>query len=152
MTAGVAPPVVRTRHAVHVTGRRMPATLVDVLVVAAVGTGMAYYFGTVMFHDTFGVEVHLAGIAWALWTGLIAIYYIVMEGYLGQTLGKMVFGIKVVQEGTGEVPGLKAATIRTLLRLVDGLASYLVALVAVLVPQKRQRIGDVVAHTLVVRK
>jgi uncharacterized RDD family membrane protein YckC len=137
MTAGVAPPVTTGAHEeVHVTGRRILATLLDLLIFAAVGTAMAYFFGTIAIHDAFGVEVHLSGIAWAVWTGLIAIYYILMEGYLGQTLGKLVLGIKVVQEGTGEVPGLKAAAIRTVFRLVDGLASYVVALVAVLVTPK----------------
>lgn len=58
---------------------------------------------------------------------LIVLYYILLEGHLGQTLGKMLFGIKVVRD-TGEVPGLGAATIRTLLRIIDGLFGYLVAL------------------------
>ena len=74
-----------------------------------------------------------------------------MEGYLGQTLGKMLLGIKVVREDTGGVPGLKAAVIRTLLRIVDGF-SYLVAFVAVLASQKNRHLGDMAAHTLVVRK
>jgi uncharacterized RDD family membrane protein YckC len=87
-----------------------------------------------------------------VWIALIAIYYVLMEGYLGQTVGKMLTGIKVVRGGTGEVPGLKAAAIRTVLRLVDGLASYVVALVAVLVTPERQRLGDMAAHTLVVHK
>jgi len=64
----------------------------------------------------------------------------------------MLLGIKVVREDNGEVPGLGAATIRTLLRIIDGLFSYLVAFVAVLVSAKRQRLGDMAAHTLVVRK
>ena len=51
-----------------------------------------------------------------------------------------------------EVPGLKAATIRTLLRIVDGLFSYLVAFITVLITEKRQRLGDMTAITLVVRK
>jgi uncharacterized RDD family membrane protein YckC len=75
-----------------------------------------------------------------------------MEGYLGQTVGEMLVGIKVVREGSGEVPGLKAAKIRTVFRLVDGLASYVVALASVLVTPKRQRLGDMAAHTLVVHK
>ena len=75
-----------------------------------------------------------------------------MEGYLGQTVGKMPFGVKVIQENDGEVPGLKAATIRTLLRIVDGLFSYLVAFITVLITEKRQRVGDMAAITLVVRK
>ena len=78
-------------------------------------------------------------------------YYFLMERYLGQTLGKMLLGIKVVREDTGGVPGLKAAAIRTLLRIVDGF-SYLVAFVAVLTSQKYRRLGDMAAHTLVVRK
>jgi beta-phosphoglucomutase-like phosphatase (HAD superfamily) len=66
--------------------------------------------------------------------------------------GKMLFGIKVVREDTGEVPGIKAAAIRTVLRIVDGLFSYLAAFVAVLASHKNQRLGDIAAHTLVVCK
>ena len=152
MTARAAHPVVGAHEEVHVTGRRILATLIDYLVFAAVGAAMAYFFGTFAVHDAFGVEFHLTGVAWAVWTGLIAVYYVLMEGYLGQTIGKMALGIKVVGEGDGEVPGLKAATIRTFLRLVDGLAAYLVAFVAVQVTPERQRLGDMAAHTLVVHK
>jgi uncharacterized RDD family membrane protein YckC len=38
-----------------------------------------------------------------------------------------------------------------LLRIVDGLFSYLVAFIAVLISGKNQRLGDMAAHTLVVR-
>ncbi|HEX2728466.1 MAG TPA: RDD family protein, partial [Rubrobacteraceae bacterium] len=83
---------------------------------------------------------------------LVVLYYVLMEGYLGQTAGKMLLGIKVIRENTGEVPGPGAAAIRTLLRIVDGLFSYLVAFIAVLATEKRQRLGDMAARTLVVRK
>jgi uncharacterized RDD family membrane protein YckC len=152
MTARAAHPVVGAHEEVHVTGRRILATLVDYLIFAAVGSAMAYYFGTFTVHDAFGVEFHLTGVAWLIFSGLIAVYYVLMEGYLGQTVGKMVVGIKVVGEGSGEVPGFKAAAIRTLLRLVDGLASYLVAFVAILFTPERQRLGDMATHTLVVHK
>jgi uncharacterized RDD family membrane protein YckC len=36
--------------------------------------------------------------------------------------------------------------------IVDGLFSYLVAFVTVLISEKRQRLGDMAAHTLVVHK
>jgi uncharacterized RDD family membrane protein YckC len=42
--------------------------------------------------------------------------------------------------------------LRTVLRLIDRLFSYLVAFIAVLTSAKNQRLGDMVAHTLVVRK
>jgi uncharacterized RDD family membrane protein YckC len=66
-------------------------------------------------------------------------YYVLLEGYLGQTVGKMVTGIKVVTEATGERPGLAKAAIRTVLRLIDGLFTYTVAFIAVQVSGKRQR-------------
>ncbi len=53
---------------------------------------------------------------------LVVFYYILLEGHLGQTVGKTLFGIKVVREDNGEVPGLRGATIRTLL-VTDGLFS-----------------------------
>ena len=46
------------------------------------------------------------------------------------------------------VPG---AILRTLLRVVDGLFGYLLGYVVVLASARRQRLGDMVAHTLVVR-
>jgi uncharacterized RDD family membrane protein YckC len=60
--------------------------------------------------------------------GLLVVgYYVLLEGYLGRTVGKMAVGIKVVTEATGQTPGLAAAAVRTVLRLIDGLFSYTVA-------------------------
>ena len=56
----------------------------------------------------------------------------------------------MVDELTGDQPTFRAIAIRTGLRLVDGLASYLVAFVTVLLTRKRQRLGNLAAHTLVV--
>ena len=64
----------------------------------------------------------------------------------------MLLGIKVVREDSGEVPGIGAAAVRSVLRIVDGLLAYLVAFVTVLISTKNQRLGDMAANTLVVRK
>ena len=80
------------------------------------------------------------------------LYFTLLEGYLGQTVGKMLLGIKVIREDNGEVPGLGSGALRTILRLVDGLFGYLVGFIAVMASAKRQRLGDMAAHTLVVRK
>jgi uncharacterized RDD family membrane protein YckC len=95
----------------------------------------------------------VAGLFLALTSAALYLgYYVLMEGYLGQTVGKMLLGIKVIREDDGGVPGVKAAAIRTVLRIVDGLFSYLVAFIVVLASAKNQRLGDMAAHTLVVRK
>jgi uncharacterized RDD family membrane protein YckC len=142
-----------------VTGRRVLATIVDAIVIfviyIVVGFLVAIPFGTAREGDG-GVSFSLNGlpalILLVLIFAAIFLYYMLMEGYLGQTLGKMLFGIKVVREDNGGVPGLGAAAWRTVLRLIDGILFYAVAFISVLATQKNRRLGDMAAHTLVVRK
>jgi uncharacterized RDD family membrane protein YckC len=136
---------------VHVTGRRVLATIVDGVVLGLLFVVMSMLFGSSSAQGG-QVNTSLSGLAFLMFLLLVVAYYVLMEGYLGQTVGKMVLGIKVVKEGTGETPGLQAAVVRTLLRFIDGLFSYLVAFIAVLSSSKNQRLGDMAAHTLVVRK
>jgi uncharacterized RDD family membrane protein YckC len=150
--ASVGPPIVGIQEDVHVTGRRILATVVDGLVFGVLYAVMAMLFGTVTSLGPANWSGSLPALPSALYGVLVVLYYILLEGYLGQTVGKMVLGIKVVREDNSEVPGLSGASIRTLLRIVDGLFSYLVAFVTVLISAKNQRLGDMAAHTLVVRK
>ncbi|HEX6710860.1 MAG TPA: RDD family protein [Rubrobacter sp.] len=136
---------------VHVTGRRVLATIVDAIVLGVGFWVMAILFGSTSVEGG-QVGASLSGLAFLVLSLLSIAYFIVLEGYLGQTLGKMLVGIKVVREDTGAVPGIKGATIRTVMRLIDGLFAYLVAFIAVLASQKNQRLGDMLANTLVVRK
>jgi uncharacterized RDD family membrane protein YckC len=136
---------------VHVTGRRVLATIVDGIVLSVGFWVMSLLFGSTSVEGG-QVGASLSGVAALASFVLVFAYFIVLEGYLGQTLGKMLLGIKVVREDTGGVPGIKGATIRTVMRLIDGLFAYLVAFIAVLASQKNQRLGDMLANTLVVRK
>ena len=157
MAQGVSGPPVALE--VHVTGRRILATIVDATVIfvmyIVVGFLVAIPFGAAREGDG-GVSFSLNGlpalILFVLLLASVFLYYMLMEGYLGRTLGKMLLGIKVVREDNGRVPGPGAAALRTVLRIIDGLFSYLVAFIAVLASQKNQRLGDMVANTLVVRK
>ncbi len=143
-------PTAATQEA-YVTGRRVLATIVDWLVFAILFGMMSALFGTSSAGGG-GVDASLNGLPALIFFVLVVLYYIILEGYLGQTLGKMLCGIKVVREGTVEAPGLGAAALRTVLRLIDGLFGYLVAFIAVLASAKNQRLGDMAAHTLVIRK
>jgi uncharacterized RDD family membrane protein YckC len=135
---------------VHVTGRRVLATLVDGIVLGLVLALMSMLFGSSSAEGG-QVSASLEGFSALVYFVLAFAYYILMEGYLGQTVGKMLLGIKVVREDSGEVPGIKTAAIRTVLRIIDGLFFYLVAFISVVASGKNQRLGDMVAHTLVVR-
>ena len=115
--ASAAPPVVGIHEDVHVTGRRIVATIVDGLIFGALFTVMTMLFGNVTnvgFANWNGSMPVLPTVLYGL---IVVLYYILLEGYLGQTLGKMLLGIKVIREDNGEVPGLGGASIRTLLRI-----------------------------------
>jgi uncharacterized RDD family membrane protein YckC len=157
MAQGVSGPPVALE--VHVTGRRVLATIVDAIVICVmyfvVGLLVAILFGGAYGGDGqvgFSLNGLPALILFILLVFSVFFYYTLMEGYLGRTLGKMLFGIMVVREDNGGVPGLGAAALRTVLRIIDGILFYAVAFVSVQVSEKNQRLGDMVADTLVVRK
>ena len=133
---------------VHVTGRRILAIIVDSLLI-----GLLLSPFTLFATNSDGSMSTYQTVSQTL-TYLVAflLYFTLLEGYLGQTVGKMLLGIKVIREDNGEVPGLGTAALRTVLRIVDGIFGYLVGFIAVMASAKRQRLGDMAAHTLVVRK
>jgi uncharacterized RDD family membrane protein YckC len=150
--ASAAPPLAGIHEGVHVTGRRIVATIVDGLIFGALFTVMTMLFGSfssVGIADWNGSMPVLPSLLYGV---IVVLYYMFLENYLGQTVGKMLLGIEVVREDNGAAPGLVVAPPRPLLRLIDGLFSYLVAFIAVLVSRKNQRLGGMAAHTLVVRK
>jgi uncharacterized RDD family membrane protein YckC len=152
MTSTTTTPTIATQSNIHVTGRRVVATIVDGLVIGALYGVMAASFGTITTQGGAGHWVATMPAAGALtYAVAVGLYFVLLESYGGQTLGKMIVGIKVVDEATGAPPCLTHAAVRTALRLVDGLANYCVAFIAVLVTTKRQRLGDMAAHTVVVR-
>ena len=139
-------------QATRVTGRRVIATLIDGLIFGGAYWLLALAFGDVRTEGDAANWVANLPVWVDIAYGLFVIgYYLLLEGYLGQTVGKMATGIKVVAEATGQAPGIAAAAIRTVLRIVDGLFGYAVAFITVLASDKRQRLGDMAAHTLVVR-
>jgi uncharacterized RDD family membrane protein YckC len=96
-----------------------------------------------------------AGVALAA-VGLFMVvfgYPILSETFAkGQTLGKKALGIAVVRTDGSPVTFL-AATIRNVMRLIDLLpGAYTVGLVAMLATKRCQRLGDLVAGTIVVRR
>jgi RDD family len=70
----------------------------------------------------------------------------------GRTPGKRWNGLRVVRS-EGQPIGFLASATRNLLRLIDWLPSlYLVGMVSIFVTGKNQRLGDIVAGTVVVRE
>ena len=79
------------------------------------------------------------------------IYFTYLEGSSGQTVGKRAMNIKSVRED-GKQLTYTDAFIRNILRIVDSLPfAYLLGLILVAVTEKNQRIGDMIARTVVVK-
>jgi uncharacterized RDD family membrane protein YckC len=78
------------------------------------------------------------------------LYLWVGEGVFGATLGKAAMSLRV-RSAAGGKPGLQKSLLRNVLRIVDGIGVYVVGLVFALTSPTRQRLGDRVAGTLVVR-
>lgn len=80
---------------------------------------------------------------------LYLIYVCVWEAKDGQTLGKKVLKIKVIMEN-GQSCTVRAAIIRNISRSIDHfLGIFLILLISL--TSKKQRIGDMLAHTIVVK-
>jgi uncharacterized RDD family membrane protein YckC len=121
--------------------RRIVAIIIDIVLIGVVSSAITGILG----------QMRLAVLGSLLGLLIGFGYYIYLEGTYGQTIGKMALDIVVVTED-GDPIEFGPAAIRTLLRIVDVLpAFYLIGIVAVLVTDRKQRLGDIVADTVVVR-
>lgn len=82
---------------------------------------------------------------------LYILHTLVAELFTGRSLGKMIFGLRVV-DFTGAMPKRSALVIRNVLRIIDIYVMFGLPLLVVLYTPLRQRMGDLAARTLVVEK
>lgn len=78
-------------------------------------------------------------------------YFTYMEATFGQTFGKKLLGIVVVTEDGGPCDATDSV-VRNLLRFADALpVFYLLGAIVVIVTDEDQRLGDLLAETVVAR-
>jgi len=81
---------------------------------------------------------------------VIVLYFVVMEGLVGATIGKRLLGMRVVRPD-GSNADLKQALVRNLVRAVDALPAFCILGVVLIVRSpERARFGDRVARTRVI--
>ncbi len=126
-------------------GERILAYLIDLLIF------MAYFIAVFLIIGALDIDM---GDQWAIWLilGLPPfLYFLLWETFWdGKTPGKAAMKIKVVRLD-GSRPAFSNYLIRWLLRLLDiSLASGGVAVVAILLGGRGQRLGDMAAGTTVI--
>jgi uncharacterized RDD family membrane protein YckC len=134
-------------------GSRFAALALDTLVQSIVFIGLLFF---VSILGQSGSETSGLWISAFFLVSFFVIYpgyFIVCEvAFSGRTLGKRVVGIRVVT--TEGLPiSFWRSLLRTVARLVDYLPGlYMVGIVCILTSSKNQRLGDMLAGTLVVRE
>lgn len=158
--------VARASHIPHFSnmdlaslGQRIVASVIDdiilfvaigLVVVILVTTGLADLPAYSMGSMEFEVWRTIHPLMWVAALSIPLLYYVCLEGASGQTLGKRVIHIMVVR-ASDESCGYLAAFLRNILRFVDNLFLGLIGVVLIATTNKRQRIGDFVAGTIVVK-
>jgi len=100
-------------------------------------------FGATSLGGLFGI----LGLMWLLWL----IYFTYFEATSGQTIGKMLTHIRVIKED-GSRCDFGSALIRNILRIVDHLPFlYILGIILIAATEKRQRLGDMLGRTVVIK-
>jgi uncharacterized RDD family membrane protein YckC len=144
------------RHRVAGPARRMLAQLVDLLLcygaifvvavlVALVASGGRALTGGVHPSALAGMGLLLLLLFAAQW-----VYFVAWEAVRGTTPGKMALGLRVVT-AQGRPIGFTEAALRNLLRAADVLpVAYVLGIVTMMFSPRFQRLGDLVAGTIVI--
>ncbi len=123
----------------------------------AIDTVVAFMVALVIIIGLSMVMAAFPGFASAM---VFVIWFLIDWGYSiffetlwsGQTIGKKVMGLRVIQE-SGVRIGFYQSVLRNLARPLDRLpAFYLIGGIAILISKSQQRLGDMLAGTIVVRE
>jgi uncharacterized RDD family membrane protein YckC len=162
-----------------VVGRRVGAFVIDLIVLSAINAVLFFPFastsdeiaqkvlsGELDPNSSTYVNLTFGGSQYSLIGGQAALYFLLsivtwvlytafLPGRTGATLGKAVTGIRVVKDDGTLPAGFARNLVRQLLWVADSfpyLIPYLTGFVVALMTSRNQRIGDMVARTLVVKK
>ena len=128
-------------------GLRFVALIIDGIILGILG----YLIGAVT-GGTSGAGFQLEGGPAFLYYLLSFLYYILMEAFMGGTVGKLALGMRVELED-GMPVTIGASIIRNLLRIVDFLPfAYILGMIMISTSPLKQRLGDRLAKTVVIKK
>jgi uncharacterized RDD family membrane protein YckC len=132
-------------------GVRIGAALIDLALLFGLLVVLSATIGEASVGDGFSFYLNSYADA-ALYLGLVLVYYFALEATIGQTVGKLLTGVRVVRADAAR-PSVGAVAIRTVVRVVDWLPLlYLVGFLTMLATgARRQRLGDLAAGTGIAR-
>jgi len=132
----------------RVTGRRFVQYIIDIIIYGIVAGLISWALadrGTGAVHTVLVLVDVVVVIAW----------YLIYWAYIpfrrdGQTLGMSVLGIRIISSSGGPASFVQLA-VRSILLILFGIVSVIVGFIVMMCSRYRQRTGDHMAHTMVVR-
>jgi uncharacterized RDD family membrane protein YckC len=134
-------------------GSRIVAFIIDSILIGIVGGIIVFplFFLIGVGGETGAAGAGLVLIAQLLISLIVFVYFIVMEGVYGYTVGKKLMSVRVVDENGAKI-GMGKSAIRNVLRIVDALPTlYIIGIILIAVNDDEQRLGDMAASTYVVK-
>ncbi|MBS3055277.1 MAG: RDD family protein [Candidatus Aenigmarchaeota archaeon] len=136
-------------------GQRILAWIVDLIIIGII----AGILGGLAFGSIFLGALTANPFAAVFGVTTLLVMFIVIFGYTiyfegtrqGQTVGKMVMKIRVVDDKTRKYITMEQSVIRNILRIIDNQVIGLVGVILIAVTEKKQRLGDILAKTVVVK-
>jgi uncharacterized RDD family membrane protein YckC len=133
-------------------GSRIVAGLIDYIILGIIAAVLVFV----------GLAPFMAAPSWMMWGlgwgwfgGIFfllwLIYFTYFEGTSGQTFGKKFAHVRVIKEN-GSSCDFGSALVRSILRIIDHLpAIYILGIILIAATEKKQRLGDMLAKTIVVK-
>lgn len=78
--------------------------------------------------------------------------HVLLQGATGASIGKMLLGLRVINEQTRGLAGMGKCLVRWIVGLLDVSCCFLIGLILVATTDRHRRLGDMAAKTLVVGK
>jgi uncharacterized RDD family membrane protein YckC len=135
-------------------GDRLAAVVLDSIVIFgafAIISIWSFRRWGVSHGDDFHLTTACLLMAGMMSAAVLFLYLWLFEACFGATLGKIIIGIRVARTATSH-SALTASAIRNALRIVDGIGFYVVGAIVAGCSQFRQRLGDILAGTIVVEE
>lgn len=131
-------------------GYRMVAVAIDTAILLGAETAVLLTYFSAATLEEMGVDL-FRGLFVILMIPLWLIYFTLLEGSFGQTIGKKIANIKVVKADGGEITYSKAL-IRNILRFIDVIGPSPYILGMIMLSKNKQRLGDMAAGLMVVKR
>ena len=153
-----APPTFLLANQYAGLGTRFLAAILDLLVLILVTLLIALPFGilaatTALYGNAPAFVLALIfGPMTAILIAVWLLYFTYFESTTGQTLGKRALDIRVMDVKTGRPPSVGMAFVRSIVRIIDWLpALYILGFIIAALTSRKQRLGDLLADTVVVK-